>query len=101
MNETETMILVFIAGLILGTLFFGGLWLTVKKTVTSSKPALLVFVSFISRLVIVLAGFYFIGAGDWQRLLATLLGFVAARFILLYLTKPKHAVVKEEVGHEA
>ena len=42
MNDTLIIRLVFIAGLILGTLFFGGLWLTVKRLVASTRPALLV-----------------------------------------------------------
>ena len=46
MNETVNMILAFIAGLALGTLFFGGLWFTVKKAVTAKIPALWIFTSF-------------------------------------------------------
>ncbi len=100
MNETGNTIWVFVTGLILGTLFFGGLWYTVKKTITSTKPAFLVLVSFVSRMVIVLIGFYFIGAGNWQRLLIALLGFIIARFIVIYLTRAKQVIVKEEVDHE-
>ena len=100
MNETWNMILAFIAGLLLGALFFGGLWFTVKKMTTSAKPVLLVLGSFVSRMVIVLAGFYFIGAGNWQRLLIALLGFIIARSIVIYLTKAKQVIVKEEADHE-
>lgn len=32
-------------------------------------------------------GFYFIGADDWHRLVGCLLGFIAARFAVLYFTK--------------
>ncbi len=98
MNEIFIMILVFIAGLLLGTLFFGGLWLTVKKAVTSKKPAMIVLGSFAFRIGITLAGFYFIGAGNWQRLLLLLLGFIAARFLVIYSTKiidAKQAIIKE------
>ena len=96
MNETWNMILVFIAGLLLGALFFWGLWFTVKKTITSTKPALLVLGSFDSRMAIVLIGFYFIAAGNWQRLLIALLGFITARVIVIYFTKGKQANVKKE-----
>ena len=41
------MVLIFIAGLALGTVFFGGLWLTVRKAVVSKKPAMLIFGSFV------------------------------------------------------
>ena len=101
MNETLIMILIFIAGLALGTLFFGGLWLTVRKALTSAKPALLMLGSFVIRIAVVLIGFYFIGAGDWQRLLMLLAGFVIARFFVIHFTKTKQTIVKKEVSHEA
>ncbi len=87
MNETSLMIMAFIAGLALGTLFFGGLWFTVKKTITAKIPAIWFFSSFFLRVSIVLIGFYFVSNGNWQRLLITLLGFVVARFIVMYFTK--------------
>lgn len=100
MNDMLTMILVFIAGLLLGTLFFGGLWLTVKKAVGSTKPALLILGSFVCRIAIVLIAFYFIGAGNWQRLLILLSGFIVARLLVVHFTKAKRATVVEEVSHE-
>ncbi|MBK5269814.1 MAG: ATP synthase subunit I, partial [Bacteroidia bacterium] len=60
MNEVLYRILVFIAGLVLGTLFFGGLWFTVKKSVASKRPALWIFSSFFLRIGLTLIGFYFI-----------------------------------------
>jgi F1F0 ATPase subunit 2 len=104
MNEISYMVLAFIAGLVLGTLFFGGLWLTVKKAVTSKIPALWIFSSFLFRITITLIGFYFTAEGNWQRLLICLLGFVAARFIVIHLTKSndeKQMRLKKEVNHEA
>jgi hypothetical protein len=38
------------------------------------------------RMAIVLAGFYFVGRGNWQRLVVCLLGFIIARFIVMRLT---------------
>ncbi len=87
MNEILFMILAFIAGLALGTLFFGGLWFTVKKTVTAKIPAIWFLGSFFLRVSIALLGFYFVSSGSWQRLLICLIGFVAARFIVMYVTK--------------
>lgn len=87
MNDTLYIILAFIAGLLLGTLFFGGLWLTVKKTPAAKMPALLVLGSFIFRFGITLSGFYFISLGNWQRLLVCLSGFITARFVIIRLTK--------------
>ncbi len=100
MNDTLNRILIFIAGMALGVLFFGGLWLTVKAAVSSTKPALLILGSFVVRIAIVLMGFYFIGAGNWQKLLFALFGFVIARFLVIHFTKSKHLTEKREVKRE-
>lgn len=100
MNEALKMIIAFIVGLALGALFFGGLWLTVRKAVTTAKPAFLILGSFIIRIALVLIGFYFIGTDSWQRLLIALLGFLIARFLAIHFTKAKQPMVKKEVSHE-
>lgn len=87
MNETLLIILSFVAGIALGIIFFGGLWLTVKKIVTAKIPVLLMLGSFIVRVGIILFGFYFISSGNWQRLVSCLIGFIAAKFIVIYFTK--------------
>lgn len=101
MNETVTMIAAFVGGMALGIIFFGGLWFTVKKAVDAKIPALWVFSSFVLRIGITVVGFYFIGAENWQRLIICLLGFIAARFIVLHFTKTMDAkqwqLEKEEI----
>jgi len=104
MNEISNLIWAFIVGLLLGILFFGGLWITVKKIINSKTPGLLMVGSFVLRITIVLAGFYFIGLGDWKKLIACLIGFMVSRFTVIYLTKSldeKNAQIKKEVVHEA
>ncbi len=103
MNETISMILAFVAGIVLGVIFFGVLWLTVKKSMTSKIPALWVLGSFFFRIGITLLGFYFIAGGNWQRLLVCLGGFIIARFIVIHFTKSideKQMRIKKEVAHE-
>ena len=103
MNDILNTALVFVAGIILGILFFGGLWLTVKKMVSSKRAALWLFASFIVRVSITLLGFYFVGAGDLKRLLVCLAGFIAARFIVLHFTKTltaKNFQIEKEVSHD-
>lgn len=87
MNEAFYMMLAFIGGFLLGTLFFGGLWLTIKKLNTSTMPGLLFSVSFLIRAGITMIGFYYISLGHWQRLLICVLGYVVARLFVMRLTK--------------
>ena len=79
----------FAAGLLLGAFFFGGLWWTVGKGLTSTQPALWFFFSMLVRMSVTLAGFYFIGREEWQRWLLCLLGFVVARAVMKRLTRPR------------
>ena len=99
MNETLTLVLAWAAGGGLGAVFFGGLWWTVRKGVSSPRPALWFLGSLLLRMSIALAGFYFVGRGHWERLVACLLGFVIARFIVTRLTGPSvnhhHSAAKE------
>ncbi len=103
MNEILNIAVPFIVGLLLGIIFFGGLWFTVKKLTTSKMPALLVMGSFIGRIVIVLAGFYFVSLGDWKKLVICLIGFVVGRFAVIHYTKSadeKIMQIKKEAVHE-
>ena len=56
------LVLAWLAGRLLGAIFFGGLWWTVRKGVSSNAPALWFFGSLLLRMSIVLAGFYFVSA---------------------------------------
>lgn len=87
MNEAFLLLLASLAGGALGALFFGGLWWTVRRGATSPRPALWFLSSLVLRMSIVLAGFYFVGNGHWERLVACLLGFIVARIIVIWLTR--------------
>lgn len=91
MNETLTLILAGGAGLLLGAIFFGGLWWTVRKGVASKRAALWFLGSMVLRTSVVLLGFYFVLGDNWQRLVAGLLGFIIARLIVMRLTRPSGA----------
>ncbi len=76
-----------LVGLLLGAIFFGGLWWTVRKGLTARQPALWFLGSMLLRMGLTLAGFYFVGRGDWRRLIACLIGFVIGRFAVTWLTR--------------
>ena len=87
MNEAMILALTFVMGGLLGAIFFGGLWWTVRRGVLSERPALWFVSSFVLRTGLVLTGFYVVSAGQWERLLVCLLGFIAARLIVTRLTR--------------
>ncbi len=76
------------AGALLGAVFFGGLWWTVRKGVSSEQPAFWFLGSLLLRMSIALAGFYLVSSGHWERLLLCLVGFVVARWLVARLTRP-------------
>jgi F1F0 ATPase subunit 2 len=82
MNETLTLLVALGAGGALGAVFFGGLWWTVKKGVSSTSPALWFSGSLLLRISLALTGFYLVSGGNWQRLLACFFGFFIARQVV-------------------
>ncbi len=101
MNEALTMALAWAAGGLLGAFFFGGLWWTVRKGVSSRWAALWFAGSLLVRMGAVLTGFYVVSSGRWERLVLCLLGFMMARLVVTGLTRTaeKAACVTREVRH--
>ncbi len=97
MNEILNLALALTAGVMLGGIFFWGLWWTVHKGVRSQQPAFWVLASMLVRTAIVLTGFYLVAQGRWERLLMCLAGFIIARFITIAFVRG--ADVSRETGH--
>jgi len=87
MNESLIQIFALVAGLLLGGVFFGGLWWSVHKGLSSKKPALWFLGSMLVRMSVVVAGFYFVGHEHWERLVLCLFGFVIARVLVVRFTR--------------
>jgi len=100
-NETLSLVLALVTGILLGAMFFGGLWWTVQKGISSKRSALWFLGSLLLRLSIALAGFYFVSGGHWDRLLLCLLGFAMARLIVTRLTRAaeKPTYLTQEASH--
>lgn len=77
-----------LTGAALGMFFFGGLWWTTRRAAGSSHPALWFLASLLARMSVTLVGLYVVSGGRWERMLTCLLGFVAARMIVMRLTQP-------------
>ena len=88
MHETLSLVPALVAGVLLGVIFFGGLWWTVRKGVSFKNPALWFLGSLLLRMSIALAGFYVVSNGHWERLLVCLLGFLIARLVVTRFTGP-------------
>jgi F1F0 ATPase subunit 2 len=76
-----------IGGILIGVVFFGGLWCTVYRGILSAAPALWFFGSLLIRTAAALGGFYWVAQGDWRRLLVCLLGFLLARLAVTRMSR--------------
>ena len=101
MNEPLSLVSALVAGVVLGAIFFGGLWWTVRWGMSSKRMALWFLGSMLLRTCMALLGFYFILGGNWTRLLTGLLGFVIARVIVTWLTRKAQqpGYWAQEAGH--
>jgi F1F0 ATPase subunit 2 len=82
MTALWPLLLAFALGMILGVLFFGGLWWTVARGIGSRHTALWFLFSLLVRTSVAMLGFYLVGRGSWEKLAACLAGFVLARLIV-------------------
>jgi len=78
-----------LAGLVLGALFYGGLWFTVRRLPASQHPALLALVSFWIRSAIAVAGLVMLAKQGWQCGLAALVTFLLGRVVVARLLPHK------------
>ncbi|MDX1645807.1 MAG: ATP synthase subunit I [Longimicrobiales bacterium] len=70
----------FVGGMALGALFFGALWLTVRRIPSASAPAWLATGSYVARLGSLATGLYaVVHLGGAVALLAALLGILTVR----------------------
>jgi F1F0 ATPase subunit 2 len=95
MNDLSALVMSWLAGILLGGVFFGGLWWTVRKGMASPRPAPWFLGSFLLRMGIVIVGFYYVGKDDWRCLVACLAGFIIARFLVTRFT----AKLEKEASH--
>ena len=86
MNELTQLTTALIAGVLLGSFYFVGLWWTVRSLPRARHPWFTYFGSLVARVLAVLAGFYLLlTIYGWQWLAVGMLGFVLARLLLVRL----------------
>jgi F1F0 ATPase subunit 2 len=98
MSEMPALIVALLAGFLLGTIFFGGLWWTIRRGLSTKMPAVWFSGSLLLRTTIAVAGFYFVSHGDWRRLVGCLLGFLFARMFVtrITVTQPTRAPIEKK-----
>lgn len=79
------------AGVGLGAIYFGGLWLVVRQLPRIRRPAPVMLTSLVVRTAVVIGGFYLVMDGQWQRALACLAGFLIVRLTMSALLRPVEA----------
>lgn len=99
-NTSLSILVAGFAGVILGAVYFGGLWWTVRRLHTTSHPVGFFLASFVLRAGTALAGFFLVTTYRWDleglastppslpRLAAALVGFILVRVLLLRFLKP-------------
>jgi F1F0 ATPase subunit 2 len=89
MRDPGVLVLALVAGGGLGAMFYGGLWWTVLRGVSSATPARWFLASALLRTGLTLAGFYVVAGAQADRLVACLLGFGVAHIAITRLTRPR------------
>ena len=76
-------------GIVLGCIYYGGLWFTVCRIGHWRQPALGMLASLLIRLAVVAIGLYLLADDDWRRYAAALPGLLLARWWWVRRIKPQ------------
>jgi F1F0 ATPase subunit 2 len=87
MTDMSSLTFALLVGVLLGAIFYGGLWWTVRSIVSSRRVSIWLIGSFLGRTIIAVGGFYIVSQGAWRSLLACLIGFFLARLCVGWLTR--------------
>lgn len=86
------LVLGLLAGVLVGALYFGGMWITARRLLRARNPAILVLGSYLARLAVLGAAFYWIArSGGATAAIAALLGVVGARQLIVARAAPREA----------
>jgi len=77
----------FAAGLVLGALYLGALWLVLRHLPRARNPSLWLLGSAAGRIGLLLAGWYWVSGGRWDGMLACLAGFLLVRLAATRLAR--------------
>lgn len=72
----------FIVGLVVGVIYFGGLYFSVQKITTVKHPSLIMGLSFVLRMAILLIVFFFIAQNGIRDILLAFAGVMLVRVFM-------------------
>ncbi|MBV1757055.1 MAG: ATP synthase subunit I [Dethiosulfatibacter sp.] len=85
------MIVGFLGGILLGIIFFGGLYWSVNQLTKVRYPAALMIVSALVRMGIILFGVYLLADNNIKNILAILIGIILVKVIMIFTVQKKSA----------
>jgi F1F0 ATPase subunit 2 len=83
MLQAVHLLLIFVAGMALGAIYFAGLWYTVRRLPDAKRPLNCLLCSFLVRVSLAITGFGLVMDGRCDQLIAVLGGFILTREILV------------------
>lgn len=93
MNEVLMIAVAAIFGMAIGGMFFAGLWWTIRFAMGSQHPELWMIGSLVVRVSFLLLSILWMGADDWRRFLACMIGILIARGIAMRCARPPRIVI--------
>lgn len=76
-------LIIFATGMLLGAVYFSGLWYTLRRLPDVRHPGITLLRSYLLRVVVVMTGFGLVMNGRSDHLIAALGGFILTREILV------------------
>ena len=89
MNAWLISVVAFVAGILLGGLYFGGLWWTLRRITETGGTLWWGLLSFGIRAVLVVGGFALLVPLGWYAPAVALIGFLAARYLWIRRVAPE------------
>lgn len=96
MRLAATLVIALVVGAALSWVYFQALWATVRQLPVRHRPGLWIAASLVLRLGLILGAFVWLAHwGSWPALVAGLLGFIAARTVMVRRFRPTTLKPKE------
>jgi F1F0 ATPase subunit 2 len=100
-NEIGMLLVSALAGVVLGIIFYGGLWLTLQRLGQAKHMTALLATSLLVRSGLALGGFYLISAGRLDRLAICLATFWVTRLFFIKTLQPEKQRSVETRGNQS